>query len=87
MTERTDAQQTPYKVILQTGAGDHVATASTLPFMYPPAVLVWGSRVFLQTPLRKKVADEFVQIYREDCPWTVLHTDEYGDVFPMREEK
>lgn len=84
--KRTDNYRTPMKVVLQTAAGDHVATASILPFQLNPSVMIWGSRIFLETELQTKVdAMNLVPVYREGYPWTVLHTDECGDTFPTVE--
>lgn len=79
---RTDHHRTPIKCVLQTSDRRHVVTASVLPFKSWPEVMIWGSRIFIKTDRRTKVAGDMVPIYAEGFPWTVLHTDELGDVFP-----
>jgi hypothetical protein len=82
---RTDTQRTPMKCVLQTESGEHVATASILPFQVSPSAMVWGTRIFAEANIKKKVAGELVPVYREVYPWVVLHTDECGDTFPVVE--
>lgn len=81
--KRTDTQATPMKCVLQTADGEHVATASILPFQISPGAMCWGTRIFVECGVQTKVAGTMVPVYREVYPWVVLHTDECGDTFPV----
>ena len=57
-------------VILYTESGEHVVSGQVPFFDVPPAVLIWGDRVFLYSATDDEGVDSYVECFAVALVWT-----------------